>query len=144
MTTTTKLIDMKGYAKSKKYCYILNPDLRGMTSSIDRQEYRHPVISFHELYEYSSQYPAHFRKFYFEYQTHKDDTGHWIPAYSGRIENATFDNIEDINKIVNAANKKQTELSIYGGDKYQNMVIALRAAGYREGHENDGYITYLD
>ena len=142
MSTITKQNNLGTYAKTKRFVYITDPTY--FQSTIDNTKYAHPTISFYELYEYNGQFSKGFRKFYFQYQTHKDDKGNWLPAYSGNIEGCNLENLDDINKIVQAANRKQKDLNLYCGDKYHNMISALRAAGYKEGHGDDNYITWID
>ena len=139
MSTATKANNLETYAKTKKYVYITETYYQNGGF----EKYAHPTILFYELYHYEGQYSRGFVKFKIEYQTHQKD-GTWIPAYAGSIEGANLENIDDIQKILHAANKKQQELNIYCGDKYRNMITALRAAGYKEGHGDEHYITWID
>lgn len=141
MSTTTKTINMETYAKTKKYVY--TTEFVVMDRLIDGRQYAHPIIKFYELWQYNNQFSRGFCKFAIRYQTHKENDV-WKPSYSGTIEGADIDNIEDINKIIQSANRKIKELNIYSPDYYRNMITALRAAGYKEGHGDDHYITWID
>ena len=111
------------------------------------KKYAHPRIDFYEL---GTEYPEGIYSssaiFSFEYQvTLINDDGKPNDnryAYAGRIEYCHIRDIPMANKIFTATEKKIQELDIHG-DVYQQMLTALKAAGYRECVRDYPYITAI-
>ncbi len=113
-------------------------------------EYLHPYIDFIKL---GSSYPegrfGTFRSFSIEFQqnlTTPETTNAGLP-YGGRVENLSLTDLDDLHKLMTAVHKQIERLQIYSQDNYQNMVTALRAAGYRRGIKNNdgaGYIVAIE
>lgn len=137
-TKTQTLTDYK-----KEYVYHLG-------SYVSRDgDYEHPYIDFIRL---GTQYPEgrYFsgREFTIEFQRNlTDDHGQKLNSgmpYGGRVEYLSLTSIDDLSKIMKEVNAQIKRLEIHSPDYYQNMVTALRAAGYRKGiKENSEFPSHI-
>ena len=111
--------------------------------------YKHPYIDFIRLGEScpEGRYGT-FRSFTLEYEQnmYKDDGSIPINSfpYGGIINHVSLCDIDDIYQIMKAASSQIKKLELYSPDAYQNMVSALRAAGYRRGIMYDFYIADIE